>query len=115
MMIISVKAMTAPEAAIYLRQQLGPLVSWETYLTDLRRGRAQPMCDFDLQPCVTVRDRCRRPLYAIRDLAEFVLSVRRRNPLAKAGIRPQICTVDIDLDDPRSWKMRPPAPLSITA
>lgn len=115
MMIIQVKAMTAPEAAIYLRQQLGPLVSWETYLADLRRGRAQPMCDFDLQPCVAVRDRCRRPLYAIRDLAEFVLSVRRRNPAARAGIRPQICTVDIDIDDPRHWTMRPPALLTVAA
>jgi hypothetical protein len=113
MTIVSVKAMSAPEAAVYLRQQLGPLVSWETYLADLRRGRAHRLADFDLQPCGTLRDRCRRPLYAIRDLAEFVLSVRRRNPAAKAGIKPQICAVDIDLDDPRSWKMRPPAPLTI--
>lgn len=115
MMIVPTKAMTAPEAAVYLRQQLGPLVSWETYLADLRRGRAQPMCDFALHPCGTVRDRCRRPLYAIVDLATFVLCVRRSNPEAKAGIKPQVCTVDIDMDDPRSWKMRPPAPLSIAA
>ena len=108
-----IKVMTAPEAAVYLRQQLGPLVSWETYLTDLRRGRAQPLADFDLQPCGTVRDRCRGPVYAIRDLAEFVVSVRRRNPAARAGIKPQVCTIDIDPDDPRGWKMRPPAPLSI--
>lgn len=115
MMLVPTKAMTAPEAAAYLRQQLGPLVSWETYLADLRRGRAQPMCDFDLQPCGTARDRCKRPLYAIHDLAVFVVAVRRRNPDARPGIKPQVFIVDIDMDDPRSWKMRPPVPLTVAA
>lgn len=110
-----IRAMAAPEAAAYLRQQLGPLVAWDTHLADLRRGRAEPLADFDLQPCGTVKDRCRRPVYDIYDLARYVLAVRRSHPEAGPGIKPQVCTIDIDLEDPRSWKMRPSVTLAVAA
>jgi hypothetical protein len=109
MSIIEVKVMPAPEAAAYLRSQLGPIVAWDAHLADLRRGKALPLADFDLQPCAHVKARCRRPMYAIHDLAVFVLSVRRRYPEAGPGIKPQVCTIEIDTDDPRDWKMKPPA------
>lgn len=111
MSIVKVKVLSAPEAAAYLRNQLGPLVAWDAYLADLRRGRAQPLAEFDLQPCGRLKDRCCRPVYAAHDLALYVLSVRRRFPDARPGIKPQVSTIEINTDDPRHWKMRPPAPV----
>ena len=115
MPMIEVRVMTAPEAAAYLRQQLGPLVAWDDWLSDRRRGRGEPLSAFDLQPCASLKERCRRPMYAVHDLAVFVVAVRRCHPKARPGIRPQIRTIEIDTDDHRGWKMRPPAPLSTAA
>jgi hypothetical protein len=109
MSMIKIKVMTAPETAAYLRAQLGPIVSWEDWLRDRRRGKGQSLADIDLQPCAFMRDLCRRPLYAIVEIAQFILAVRRRDPDAKPGIKPNVLTIQLDAGDPRSWRMRPPA------
>jgi hypothetical protein len=115
MRAIKVKVMTAPETAALLRQQLGPIVAWDDWLSDRRRGRGDQLADFDLQPCASLKDRCRRPVYAIEDIVEFIKSVRRRHSTAKPGIKPDVMVIQLDGDDCRSWKMRPPAPLCTTA
>jgi hypothetical protein len=110
MSTIEVKALAAPETAALLRQQLGPLVAWDDWLSDRRRGRGDPLGDFELQPCAFLQDRCRRPVYALLDIVEFIRSVRRRHPSAKPGIKPNVLTIKLDSEDHRSWRMRPPAP-----
>lgn len=111
MSAIEVRVMTAPETAAYLRQQLGPLVAWEDWLRDRRRGKGHSLADIDLQPCASMRGLCRRPLYAIVDVARFVLAVRRRYPSAIPGIKPEVMVVRLDAEDRRIWKMKPPVPL----
>lgn len=111
MSAVEVKVMTAPETAAYLRQQLGPMVAWEDWLRDRRRGKGHELAEIDLQPCATMKGLCRRPLYAVVDIAQFVLAVRRRLPSATAGIKPKVFTIQLDAEDPRSWRMKPPAPL----
>lgn len=109
MSMIEIKVMTAPETAAYLRQQLGPIVAWEDWLRDRRRGKGQQLADIDLQPCASMKGLCSRPLYAIVGIAQFILAVRRRDPDAKPGIKPNVLTIQLDAGDPRSWRMRPPA------
>jgi len=111
MSAIEVKVMTAPETAAYLRQQLGPLVAWDDWLRDRRRGKGHQLADIDLQPCASMKSLCRRPLYAVIDIALFILAVRRCHRSALPGIKPEVMVVRLDSDDVRSWKMRPPAPL----
>lgn len=111
MSAIDVRVMTAPETAAYLRQQLGPLVAWEDWLRDRRRDKGHQLADTDLQPCASMKGLCRRPLYAVVDIARFVLAVRRRHPSASAGIKPEVLVVQLDTDDCRSWRMKPPAVL----
>lgn len=111
MSAIEVRVMTTPETGAYLRQQLGPLVAWEDWLRDRRRGKGHPLADINLQPCTSMRGRCRRPLYAVTDIARFVLAVRRRRPEATPGIKPEVMVVQLDTDDHRSWRMKPPAPM----
>lgn len=111
MSAIEVKVMSAPETAAYLRQQLGPLVAWEDWLKDRRLGRGQELADIDLQPCASMKGLCRRPLYAVVDVARFVLAVRRRHPRAIPGIKPEVMVIQLDSEDCRSWRMKPPAPL----
>ncbi|TFW28659.1 hypothetical protein [Massilia horti] len=115
MSMIEVKAMTAPETAAFLRQQLGPIVAWDDWLSDRRRGRGDPLADFDLQPCASLKSRCRRPVYAIKDIVEFIRSVRRRHPTAQPGIKPSVLTIKLDSEDCRSWRMRPPTPACAAA
>lgn len=109
MSTIELKVMTAPETAALLRQQLGPIVAWDDWLSDRRRGRGDQLADFDLQPCAAIRGLCRRPLYAIQDIAAFIGGVRRRFPSAKPGIKPTVLTIQLDSEDCRSWRMKPPA------
>lgn len=111
MSAIEVRVMTAPETAAYLRQQLGPLVAWEDWLKDRRRSRGHELADIDLQPCASMKSLCRRPLYAVLDVARFVLAVRRRHPRAMPGIKPEVMVIKLDSDDLRSWRMKPPAPM----
>lgn len=111
MRAIEVKVMTAPETAAYLRQQLGPLVAWEDWLRDRRRGKGHEIAEIDLQPCASMKGLCRRPLYAVVDIARFILAVRRHRPSAKPGIKPEVLTIRLDTEDCRTWRMRPPAPL----
>jgi hypothetical protein len=111
MSAIEVKVMTAPETAAYLRQQLGPIVAWEDWLRDRRRDKGHQLADLDLQPCASMKGLCRRPLYAIVDIALFILAVRRRRPGAIPGIKPEVMVIELDTDDFRSWRMKPPAPL----
>jgi hypothetical protein len=111
MSAIEVRVMTAPETAAYLRQQLGPIVAWEDWLRDRRRGKGHQLADVDLQPCASMKGLCRRPLYAVVDTARFVLAVRRRHPGAAPGIKPEVMVIEVDAEDCRSWRMKPPAPM----
>lgn len=111
MSAIEVRVMYAPETAAYLRQQLGPLVAWEDWLRDRRRGKGHQLADIDLQPCASMKGLCRRPVYAVVDIARFVLAVRRRHPGATPGIKPEVMVIRLDTDDRRSWRMRPPVPM----
>jgi hypothetical protein len=109
MSMTEIRVMTAPETAAYLRQQLGPIVAWDDWLRDRRRGKGQGLADIDLQPCASMKGLCRRPLYAVVSIAQFIVAVRRRDPDAKPGIKPNVLTISLDADDCRSWRMRPPA------
>lgn len=111
MSIIKVKVLSSPETAAFLRQALGPIVGWDDWLSDRRRGRGDQLADFDLQPCAALQDRCKRPVYAVADVGTFVRSVRLRHPGAGPGIRPNVRVIELDTEDHRSWKMKPPAPL----
>lgn len=109
MSTIEIKVLSAPETAAYLRQQLGPIVAFDDWLRDRRRGKGQALADIDLQPCAYMKGLCRRPLYSIVATAQFILAVRRRHPDAKPGIKPNVLTIELDAGAPRSWRMKPPA------
>ena len=111
MALITIEVLTAPETASLLRQLLGPYVAWDAWLADRRRGKTAPLADFDLQPCTRIRDRCARPVYAVRDISDFVLSFRQRHPESTSGARPKGLVVQFDPKDLRSWKVKISEPL----
>ena len=111
MSVILVKVLSAPETAAFLRQALGPIVAWDDWLSDRRRGKGDPLADFELQPCAVLQGRCRRPVYAVDDVIRFILSARLRRPDAGPGAKPDVLVVELDSADHRTWKMKPPASL----
>lgn len=112
MALIKMSVLTAPETASVLRQLLGPFVAWDDWLSDRRRGRADPLADFDLQPCTRIRDRCPRPVYAVKDIQAFVWSFRSRHPDSTSGARPKGLVIQFDTEDLRSWKAKFSEPLA---
>lgn len=103
---ITIEVLTAPETALVLRQLLGPFCAWDDWLSDRRRGKAAPLADFDLQPCTRIRDRCPRPVYAVKDIKAFVQSFREHHSESAAKTKPKSHRVQIDTEDVRSWKAR---------
>lgn len=107
---MKVKVLSAPETAFVLRRALGALRAWDDALADMRRGRAD-CYGYVLKPLGRSHDgRCRRPIYALQAIKEFIVAVRAAEPISEEAIKIQVQEVEIDPDDCRSWLVRPIAP-----
>lgn len=99
---ITVQAIALSEAAYLLRRELGPLRNWTSFLTDNNRGR-QHIEGHTLAPCALRHDgRSHRPVYAVADLRDFIIKVRRAVP--SAGKVP-VMTMGLAIDPAQNWRM----------
>lgn len=90
------KIFPAPEAALILREALGPLRAWDDCLSDMRRGTTK-LNGFTLLPvCQTHDGRAWRPGYAGSDIADFIRSVLEATEDAKPRVPPQFKELTID-------------------
>jgi hypothetical protein len=108
---VQVSVLSAPETAALLRQALGPAVAWDDWLSDRRRDRGDPLADFLLLPCAYIQERCRRPVYAVKDIIAFIESFRERHTYSLPKTKPKVRVIELDTEDHRSWKMKPCTPL----
>lgn len=77
---MTVKTVSAFEAAIILYRGLGLIRSWSDFLADNVRGR-QSVSGFTLEPCCRKKDgRGMRPRYATNDVVMFIRNVRSALP-----------------------------------
>ncbi len=88
-MTIEIEALSTADTAYKLRRELGDARNWHDFLADCIRGRTSYR-GLRLIPVAGVVDRCRRPVYDLREVDEFVRAVLLRDPPASApeAIRP---------------------------
>ena len=97
------KAIPAGEVAYIIRKHLGPLRAWSDFLSDNIRGK-QNVGGFTLSPCAKMRGRCKRPMYDVRDVVNFIGNVRAAG---LASPEPEkFVTLDVDLDMETPWFLR---------
>lgn len=97
------RVMTAPEAATYLRIELGPMKAWADFLADNIRDKQNAGGETVL-PCARIRiGRCRRPVYALDDLRKFVDAVRAVEPKARKA---PLQTMWLEVDRSVPWFAR---------
>ena len=75
---MKIRAMDLGTTAAVLYQAFGPERNWRDFLTDCNRSRTD-FQGFQLLPIARVRPdkgRCRRPVYALDDIVEFIRNVR---------------------------------------
>lgn len=97
------RAVPASEAAYILRRNLGPIKAWDDFLADNRRER-QNLNGLTLPSCGKVRDRARRPIYDVRDIAKFIADAKA---MGLAMPEPEkIKSIEVDLDPEIPWFLR---------
>lgn len=90
------------EAALLCRVHLGPLRNWTNFLTDNIRNQ-QNIAGYTLLPCGKQRDgKAFRPIYATRDVLDFIANVLATVPAAgKAPIKQTVLAIDRS----RGWRV----------
>ena len=89
------------DAVFYLRIKLGKLRAWDDFLGDNRRGR-QSINGLTLEPICRKKGRFgKTPMYAVRDVQQFVADVLASNP----GIKPEPIKIsNLDAENLAGWR-----------
>lgn len=89
------------DTVLYLRIKLGKLRAWDDFLADNRRGK-QSIDGLTLEPTCRKKGRFgRTPMYAVRDVQQFVADVLASSP----GIKPEpIMASNLDVENLASWR-----------
>lgn len=101
-MTTTVATISLSEAAYMLRQALGPLRNWASFLTDNIRHK-QSVHGLTLEPCARQHDgKAYRPVYGVEDVLTFIEAVKKA--ISTAGKTPIIVT-PLAMDRRRPWRV----------
>jgi hypothetical protein len=100
-MIVSARTLSQSDTAVVLRERLGRLRAWPSFLSDGIRNR-QHVCGHQLLPCCYQQGVSGfQPRYSLHDIAVFVHAVLRDEP--RAGRKPMQPTT-LRIDTARPWE-----------
>lgn len=105
---MEVKLHTASDTAYILRRELGPIYSWDDFLADGRKNDKDHTGPMLFPSCGILHGKQRRPYYSVRDIAEFILMMRRTRADTRAN---HIEAVKVDLspaEQQAHWKLVSP-------
>lgn len=103
---MKLKVISAPEVAYLLRRELGPIRAWDDAVADMRRGRIEIHGLTLLPTCKGKYAGSWRPMYAIRDVVDFIKAVRAADPGAARHLPYQVKTAHTLPGDTRPWYTR---------
>lgn len=110
-MKLTVKAVSASEAAHLLRRGLGPVRAWDAALDEMRRDNGKTYLGLRLDPYGQRRDHgCKRPIYLLDNVLEFIRAAREAAPHPANTSQIDVLEVEIDTAIVCPWKAMTLAP-----
>lgn len=104
-MKLTVKAVSASEAAHILRRGLGPVRAWDGALEEMRRDDDKTYLGLRLEPYGQRHSHgCKRPIYLLDNVLEFIRDARNAAPHPANPSQIDVLDVEIDTAVVCPWK-----------